>query len=190
MLSVMIPVLCCAWQELSITLWSFAKLEHVSVEVEELVETCAREAEGSLNTYSPMDLSNLAYACAHLRTTSVNNAPSRLMEMVIFEATPRLSEFAPQGIANFIWSMAKAGAETPEAMEAAATAADERVYSLTPQGWATILWAFAKADLPITPKVRKASDSLCFPMHYSPGLQGPLSCLVLVAGYTDETLET
>ena len=127
-------------QELTNTLWAYAKTGHASPA---LFDAAAVAALQHMRELSPHHLAILPWSFAKM-----DHAAPLLFDEIAELAIPQLGRFPPQGIANLLWAFAKAGHASPALFDAAKAVVAAQLHEFTPQGLANLVWAYASASHP------------------------------------------
>eukprot|EP00928_Gymnodinium_smaydae_P084496 TRINITY_DN6776_c0_g1_i1.p1 TRINITY_DN6776_c0_g1~~TRINITY_DN6776_c0_g1_i1.p1 ORF type:complete len:742 (-),score=186.19 TRINITY_DN6776_c0_g1_i1:203-2428(-) len=153
-------------QELSMTLWAFAKIlgrsrgAALPGSVRHFAAVVARQASSRLGEFAPQGLSNSAWALATLDLAG-DEAPRAFIVDVLRLSAPQLSDFPPQAVANLCWAYAKLGDAARGRSFGIAAAADASQRSNV-YGWQDIsgvLSGVIQAGLSRAPEVRALAEN-------------------------------
>ncbi|KAL0032386.1 hypothetical protein WJX79_008625 [Trebouxia sp. C0005] len=125
----------CNPQEISNTVWAFAKLGFYS---EGMMDRFASEAEGRIQEFSQQNLANMAWAFGKL----THDAPS-LLDAIGLKATTIVKDLSLQHITNILWTYASFLHDVPEMLPAFTSQVLERSHKeqFNAQQLSNLLWS-------------------------------------------------
>eukprot|EP00756_Hemistasia_phaeocysticola_P038395 Hpha_TRINITY_DN16755_c1_g1::TRINITY_DN16755_c1_g1_i31::g.79562::m.79562 len=129
-------------KDLSLTLWSVAKVRYDKPSAVELFNTAAKQVEAKVKLYNPKNISNTVWAYATMK----HNADV-LFNAVAKEAQgKKLGGFAAQALSNTVWAFSSLDHHNAELFDAVANEGVVRIKEFKPQALSNMVYAFAKVQ--------------------------------------------
>ena len=143
-------------QDLSNTIWAFARLNH---KPKQLMRAVASEAQKKLADFNPQGIANTLWAFATL--AHYGEQFPVLLHAIATEALAKMHLFNPQNLANAAWAFARVGHHPGQKiLSGLAHFSTLQLNAFKPQEMANLVWAFAKlgySDLPFQERLAAAA---------------------------------
>jgi len=112
--------------------------------IEKLKDTVPQKFVNAPKSYTPQNLTSLAWAFAAIGMGQDANALFHTIGQV---AQNNINQFSPQDLANLSWAFAACNIKAPELFQTIAQAAPTMLSDFSPQNLANIAWAFASMNI-------------------------------------------